>query len=151
MLVLGFSALLARAQLDIRPVSIADLLKSHPGLKADLDKKLATEFGQNAKHSAGPITTTTTTTTITTTPKPQADTPAPAESNTRGANGGRRGGRRRGRKGRRGGRRRPEGAKDTERVGARGGTRRLQEKPEQTEAEAQTPRQKNGRQFPGSV
>ncbi|XP_042886780.1 mucin-2-like [Penaeus japonicus] len=62
--------------LDIRTISIDDLLRENPSLKAELKKKI--DARKNDGPTSVPATASapaTTTTTTTTTPTPQADTP----------------------------------------------------------------------------
>ncbi|XP_063603380.1 uncharacterized protein LOC134779274 [Penaeus indicus] len=71
----SFGVLVANT-LDIRPISIEDVLRANPGLKAELRKKI--EESKNEPTSvpataSAPATTTAATTT--TTPSPQADSP----------------------------------------------------------------------------
>ncbi|XP_047477126.1 uncharacterized protein LOC125030846 isoform X2 [Penaeus chinensis] len=74
----SFGVLVANT-LDIRPISIEDVLRANPGLKAELRKKIEESKNEPtsvpATASAPATTTAATTTTTTTTPSPQADSP----------------------------------------------------------------------------
>lgn len=75
----SFGVLVANT-LDIRPISIEDVLRANPGLKAELRKKIEESKNEPtsvpATASAPATTTAATTTTTTTTPSPQADSPS---------------------------------------------------------------------------
>lgn len=73
--------------LDIRTISIDDLLRENPSLKAELKKKI--DARKNDGPTSVPATASapaTTTTTTTTTPTPQADTPPSTTESTTKAN-----------------------------------------------------------------
>ncbi|XP_053640744.1 uncharacterized protein [Cherax quadricarinatus] len=150
-LLAGCAALLVSAQeLDIRPVTIEQLLRDHPELKKELAEKIKSTTNtptteETATSTADTSPTTATTSTVpdtTTTSAPQADAPsAPAESTTP-TNGERRPGRQPG------GRRRQASAKESQRFGE--APHRLRVAAKDGSEAANQPQRRNGRQFPGT-
>ncbi|XP_045595490.2 uncharacterized protein [Procambarus clarkii] len=160
-LLAGCAALLVNAQdkgLEIRAVTIEEILRQHPGLKKELSEKIksvstsdtpatATEdVAPKALDDATNATSADTTAAdTTTTSAPQADAPpAPTESTTptNAEEGQRRPGRRRN------GRRRPDSVKQSERF-AEAPHRLSATEKDGSEAPSRAQRQ-NGRQFPGT-